>query len=112
MKNLIYQYWDGDLTPGCIAGTKSMKKYANRIGAKYLFEHSPRFVTNLGLYSPHYGSFKPVYDESFHVYDNVLFTDTDVFPVDDLEENVFDNFTADVGSCTEPDQPYLRSITA
>ena len=97
MKNLIYQYWDGNLFPGVIAGSETMKKYSDRIGSDYLFEHNPKFVTNLGRYSPHYGSFKPIYDESFHEYDNVLFTDTDVFPVDGLEESIFDDFDADMG---------------
>ena len=109
MKNLIYQYWDGNITPGCKAGVAAMKLYANSIGAEYLFEHNPRFVTNLGHYSPHYGSFKPIYDESFHVYDNVLFVDTDVFPVNKLTENIFTNFNVDVGICTEPFQPTHRA---
>ena len=109
MKNLIYQYWDGNLFPGVIAGSETMKKYSDRIGSDYLFEHNPKFVTNLGRYSPHYGSFKPIYDESFHEYDNVLFTDTDVFPVDGLEESIFDDFDADMGICTEPYQPKSRA---
>ena len=108
MRNLIYQYWDGNILPGVTAGSECMKEYAARIGAEYLFELNPRFVTNLGSYSPHYGSFKPIYTDSFHEYDNVLFTDTDVFPVDGLEENVFENFTAEMGICTEPFQPEQR----
>ena len=108
-KNLIYQYWDGNILPGVKAGSENMKKYAERIGADYLFELNPRFVTNLGGFSPHYGSFKPIYDESFHVYDNVLYADTDVFAVDGLEENIFDNFNVDMGICTEPFQPKQRS---
>ena len=112
MKNLIYQYWDGNITVGCRAGVENMKEYAKRIGAEYIFEENPKFVTNLGSYSPHYGAFKPVYDEKFHEYDNVLFADTDVFAVDGLEENIFENFNAEVGICTEPDQPKLRVKTA
>lgn len=108
VKNLIYKYWDGNLTVGCKAGSENMKQYANRIGADYLFEHNPRFVTNLGPYSPHYGAFKPVFNEKFHVYDNVLFADTDVFAVDGLTENIFENFNADIGICTEPLQPKIR----
>ncbi len=111
MKNLIYQYWDGKLFPGVLSGSTNMKKYADRIGAEYLFEHNPKFVTNLGRYSPHYGSFKPIYDESFHSYDNVLFTDTDVFPVDGLEESIFENFDSDMGICTEPYQPKSRAAS-
>ena len=112
MKNLIYQYWDGNITTGAKAGSENMKRYAGRIGAEYKFELNPRFVTNLGTYSPHYGSFKPIYDESFHEYDNILFTDTDVFSVEGLKENIFEGFTADIGICTEPYQPtYRASIT-
>ncbi len=110
--NLIYQYWDGDLLPGCHAGIENMRAYAGRIGVEYRFEHNPRFVTNLGRYSPHYGAFKPVYDESFHGYDNVLFADTDVFAVEGLTESIFDGFASDIGICTEPDQPVLRLKTA
>ena len=110
VKNLIYQYWDGNLTPGCQAGVDRMRQYASDIGAEYLFEHNPRFVTNLGRFSPHYGSFKPIYDETFHKYDHVLFTDTDVFAVGGLKESVFENFNADIGICTEPFQPKQKPI--
>ncbi|WP_372742586.1 hypothetical protein [Neptunomonas sp.] len=109
MKNLIYQYWDGELHCGVKAGSEAMRSYAERIGAEYLFEHNPRFVTNLGRYSPHYGSFKPIYTESFYQYDNVLFTDTDVFPVDELSESIFNGFDAEMGICTEPFQPKHRA---
>jgi len=108
-KNLIYQYWDGNILPGVTAGSTNMKKYAERIGADYLFEINPRFVTNLGGFSPHYGSFKPIYDESFHAYDNILYADTDVFTVEGLVENIFDNFDAEMGICTEPFQPVQRT---
>lgn len=86
-----------------------MRSYADRIGAEYLFEHNPMFVTNLGSYSPHYGSFKPIYDESFHKYDNVLFADTDVFAVYGLTEDIFEGFDSDMGICTEPFQPNQRA---
>jgi len=111
VKNLIYQYWDGNILVGGKAGVENMKIYAKRIGAEYLFEHNPKFVTNLGNYSPHYGSFKPIYTESFHKYDNVLFADTDIFAIDGLEENIFENFDADIGICTEPFQPKQRTIS-
>lgn len=108
VKNLIYQYWDGNLLPGVIAGSRCMEKYARSIGSEYLFEHNPKFVTDLGQYSPHYGSFKPIYTDAFHEYDNVLFADTDVFPIDGLMENIFEGFEADIGICTEPFQPLQR----
>jgi len=111
MKNLIYQYWDGELRPGCHAGIANMKAYAERIGAEYLFEHNPLFVTGFGRNSVFYGAYKPVYDESFHEYDNVLYADTDIFAVDGLTDSIFDGFTADIGICTEPHQPKLRVNT-
>ena len=108
MKNLIYQYWDGKILPGVKAGSENMKRYADRIGVEYLFEHNPRFVTNLGGYSPHYGSFKPIYNQYFHKYDNILFADTDVFAIENLEESIFEDFNVEIGICTEPFQPKQR----
>ncbi len=112
MKTIIYQYWDGVLTPGNAAGVEAMKRYAKDINADYLFELNPRFVTNLGAYSPHYGAFKPVYDKRFEEYDYVLFADTDVIPVENLKENIFEQFFNDpefeVGICEEWNQPEMR----
>ena len=109
MKNIIYQYWDGNILPGVRAGVENMKAYAKHIGAEYIFEENPKFVTNLGAYSPHYGAFKPIYTKKFHEYDNVLFADTDVFALEGLEENIFEGFTAELGICTEPLQPKQRA---
>ena len=111
-KNLIYQYWDGNVLIGVKAGVKNMKAYADRIGADYLFEDNPKYVKNLGSYSPHYGAFKPVFTPSFYEkYDNILFADTDVFAVDGLTESIFDGFDADLGICTEPFQPKARRVS-
>jgi len=89
-----------------------MRAYAERIGAEYLFEHNPRFVTRFGSRSHFYGTFKPIYDESFHEYDNVLYADTDVFAIDGLTESIFEGFDHDIGICQEADQPELRLKTA
>ena len=94
MKNIIYQYWDGNIFLGVLAGVENMKAYAKRLGADYIFEENPTFVTNPAAYSPHQGPFKPIYTDKSHEYDNVLFADTDVFAVDGLEENIFENFNA------------------
>jgi lipopolysaccharide biosynthesis glycosyltransferase len=85
-----------------------MRAYAGRIGADYRFETNPRFVTNLGSFSPHYGSFKPIYDDSFLAYDKVLYVDLDVFAVEGLGASIFDGFEAEIGICTEPFQPTSR----
>ena len=104
MNNLIYQYWDGDCSrPGVIAGVNAMKKYAERIGSDYIFESNPRYVRSLGYdfgsYTPHYGAFKPVF-ENWN-YDNILFADTDVFPVEGLTDNIFNESINDIGICRE-----------
>lgn len=108
MKNIIYQYWDGEINSGAKYGCKVMREYADRLGAEYLFELNPRFRTDLGAYSPHYGQFKVIYDDRFKEYNNILFVDTDVFPVDGLKANIFDGFDSDIGICTEPYQPKFR----
>ncbi len=63
---------------------------------------------NLGRYTPHYGQFKIVYDPFFEQYDSVLFLDSDIFPVDKLEENIFDVPVGHLGICTEDLQPDIR----
>lgn len=111
MKTLIYQYWDGKLLPGHHAVMKIMGEYAERIGSEYLFEDNPKWVTNLGNYSPHYGAFKPVIDSKFDEYDYIMVADVDLFPVDGLTESVFDVFAltgAHVGLCEETHQPEIR----
>lgn len=113
MKNLIYQYWDGDVNrPGVRAGVKAMKRYAERIGAHYIFEENPCYARSLGYnfgsYTPHYGAFKPVFEE--WKYDKILFADTDVFPVENLTENIFDQEIGDVGVCREQWQTLNKPI--
>ena len=90
MKNLIYQYWDGAVRNSVHAGVNAMKAYASRIGADYIFEDNPKYIHDrrFGNYSPHYGAFKPVFESPYNEYDNVLFADTDVFPVNGLKENI------------------------
>ena len=104
MKNLIYQYWDGDYSrSGVSAGVNAMKKYAARIGAEYIFEKNPCYARSLGYdfgsYTPHYGAFKPVFED--WKYDNILFADTDVFPVEGLTDNIFEEPIGDIGICRE-----------
>lgn len=104
MKTLIYQYWDGDCNrPGVRAGVDAMKKYAYAIGADYIFEKNPGYAKslgcNFGTYTPHYGAFKPILQE--WDYDKILFADTDVFPVEGLNENIFNLETLDIAICRE-----------
>ena len=113
MRNVIYQYWDGELTPGVKAGIAAMKKYAESIGAEYIFDDNPRWQTKLGKYSPHYGAFLPLFDDRFDDYDYILFVDTDVIPTDNCKENIFEQFydapEIEVGICEEWMQPQIRT---
>lgn len=112
MKNIIYQYWNGTIRKSARAGVENMKKYAQRIGADYRFDENPKYFKNLNASaSKYYDCFRPIYDEAFHEYDNVMFADTDVFAVQDLKENVFDALTGEIAMCTEPFQPKQRQIT-
>lgn len=116
MKTVIYQYWDGNVRPSVYAGVKNMKAYAERIGADYKFENNPNWLRSVkkmdfGSYSPHYGAFKPLFDSDWDKYDKILFADTDVFAVDRLQENIFDDFHSEIGICEEPFQPKQRTIT-
>ncbi len=112
MKHLIYQYYDGPVRPGTAASVKCMKEYAERIGADHLFEQDPYWIKkqgrNLGTYTPHYGQFKIVYDDYFNNYDSVLFLDSDIFPLANLKENIFEMPVKHLGICTEPHQPKIR----
>ena len=111
MKTAIYQYWDGPVCSGNDAGSFAMKIYAKKIGADYFYEDNPGFVTDLGKYSPHYGAFKPLFDTRFDDYDYILFADTDVWPVEHITENIFDQFVGtdtEIGICEEVEQPIFR----
>ena len=115
MKNLIYQFWDtmGEARtamPGVKSSWKSIKQYADRIGAKHLVEENPPHLHG-SQFALYYGSFNPIFREEFHEYDNVLFLDSDLYAVEGLEESIFDGFDADIGICTEPLQPMLRATT-
>lgn len=110
MKNVIYQYWDGNVRPSAQYGSDCMREYAERIGAEYVFDRNAQFGKKYGLgrVTPYYGCFKPVFDDKYLDYDNILFCDTDIFPVDGLEENVFESFTGELGMGQEPLQPQYR----
>jgi hypothetical protein len=113
--NVIYQFWDGNVRPSCRAGVENMKAYADFIGAEYVFEENPQWIKSIGLdfgnYSAHFGAFKPLWNKAYLKYDNILFCDTDVFAVDGIKQNIFEQFDADVGICEEPFQPPQRTIT-
>lgn len=111
MKELIYQYWDGPERPGNLAGIKATKAYADRVGAHHRYDHNVKFREDLGLYSPNFGKFKPIFDESLDEYDYITYMDCDVIPVDYCSESIFHYFAstgAEVGICEEWNAPVAR----
>tara|TARA_B110000495_G_C23028561_1_gene611801 strand:+ start:1015 stop:1839 length:825 start_codon:yes stop_codon:yes gene_type:complete len=111
MKNLIYQYWQGPLKPGVQSSTKLMKAYAEKIGAEYRFDHNIQIASKTCNVPIYYEPANPLVDSSFDKYDNVALIDIDVFPVENLEEDLFEAHNGkDIGICTEPLQPHFRSI--
>jgi len=111
MKNIIYQYWQGDLKPGVIYSTELMKKYADKIGAEYRFDHNIQIASKTVNVPIYYEPANPLVDPSFDEYDNVALVDIDVYPKDNLEENLFDQINdKDAAICSEPNQPYYRQI--
>jgi len=112
MKNLIYQVWAGELRPGCNYSSKLMKEYADRIGADYRLDIDPNIASKTvdanGMY---WEWLNPMLDDSFLEYDKVCVVDLDVFPVDGLEQNIFDEEIDLFGVCTEPFQGKYRAST-
>lgn len=110
MKNLIYQVWCGTLSEEAKASSKLMKQYADRIGAEYLLHMNPNISSRLvDSNGPYWEWLNPIVDDSFLKYDNVLVVDLDVFPVENLKQNIFEENFGDVGACTEPFQGKQRA---
>jgi hypothetical protein len=110
MKNLIYQYWLGNRPIGVNAGIDNMKSYAEQVGADYIFQTTnPRWAVDYCDIPEYYNAFEPIYNQTvFDQYDKILFVDTDVFAVDGLEENIFDQEIADIGICREKHKEITR----
>ena len=109
-KNIIYQYWQGDLKPGVVYSTRLMKEYADRIGAEYRFDHNIQIASKTVNVPIYYEPANPLVDPSFDEYDNVALVDVDVFPTEGLTDDMFMLDGEDACICTEPKQPYFRQI--
>lgn len=112
--NLIYQYWDGDLTPEVSAGVDAMAAYARRIDVEYRFEQNTHFLAKHYNYSTegfdqYFGALKPLLDPQFDDYSVIMFADVDIFPV--TSDNIFDTFTGEVGMVPEPFLNAMQPIT-
>lgn len=102
-KNLIYQYWLGNPGPAVQHGVANMKAYAERIGADYIFKTNPGWAQKYCDIPQYYNAFEPIWNDDYHEkYDKILFADTDVFTVEDLSENIFDEDVKEIGICDEP----------
>jgi hypothetical protein len=110
MKNLIYQCWYGRMRPGVLASKKNMEAYAKSIGAEYRFDHDIVQAGKICDCPIYYEWLNPLLDKTFWDYDNVAIVDVDIFAVEDLRENLFDDMEDyEVGICEEPLQPKLRT---
>ena len=116
-KNLIYQYWRGDPPPEAAASRKNISAWAERIGADYLFEDNPTFKNIPGgplsrpNYMNYYTAFRPVFDEEFDVYDNILFLDCDIVCVEGLDVNIFEQGYKGIGIVNEPHKEEMHQTT-
>lgn len=111
MKTLVYQYWIGKLEPCARAGKRAMEEYAKRIGSDYRFDDNPTFVSKLTDCASHMSALRPVFDQQFHKYDKVMYIDCDIFPVDGINENIFECDSGEMGVCEEVHQPKLRKAS-
>jgi len=113
MKTLIYQVWEGELRPACKYSEKLFRQYADRIGADYRLDINPNIASKYVSddNSKYFEWLNPIVDDSFLEYDKVCVVDLDVFPVDNLKENIFDEPIKNFGVCTEPFQGKYRQST-
>jgi len=101
MKNLIYQYWRGNLPPEAQASKKNISAWAEKIGAEHIFEINPKFDIPNPV-PTHYAAFRPVFYEEFDEYDNILFLDCDIFTVEGLDVDIFSQGYEGIGIVDEP----------
>ena len=92
--------------PGVFAGRDNMQAYAKLVGAEYRFDQDQKYM---GADAKFYDALRPVFDVHFHKYDRVLFLDLDVFAVDGLTANIFEEPVVGVGMCEEMGEAELRA---
>lgn len=94
---------------GVLASKAVMEAYAKRIGAEYRFDKDPNKASRRCDVPIYYEDLNPIFGDEFLEYDKVLSVDMDVFPIEGLQQSIFDEPIADVGICTEPFQPAYRA---
>lgn len=93
---------------GVVASRENIQAYAARIGAEYRYDENPNIAGKACDVPMYFEWLNPLLDRSFDGYDRIAVLDMDVYAVDGLSENIFDEPIADVGICTEPFQPTYR----
>lgn len=90
------------------ASMENMRRYAGP-RCEYRLDLNPNIASKLCDVAYYYEKLNPLLDDSFLAYDKVLVVDSDIYAVDGLTENIFDVPVADIGICTEPQQPEMRA---
>ena len=112
MKKLIYQVWAGEMRKGCLYSSRLMQKYADKVGAAYRLDIDPNIASKTvksdGMY---WEWLNPIIDDSFLKFDKVMVADLDIYPVEGLDEDIFDVEIDYFGMCTEPFQGKYRAST-
>lgn len=108
MRCLIYQFYNGDIPQGAKASKDNIGAYADRIGVDHVFFRNDNYTEPMGVDARYFDALRPVYDDSFNSYDRVLFLDMDIYAVDGLKENIFEQDVGHIGMCEEVDQPAER----
>lgn len=112
MKTAIYQCWSGNLRSGALYSKKLMNKYAAQVDADYIFERDPQWAHTHTKFDIYYDRFKVIYDPQFDSYDMILYADMDIYPQENVGENIFEEFkktNSDFGICEELFQPEQRA---
>lgn len=108
-KHCVFSYWlSRPVLPGAEAGAAAMAAYAKQVGADFRFARHDPFMDRYGVDPRWFDKLRPVFDPSFAQYEKVLTVDSDVFPVDGITANIFDEPVGDFGMVEEPDQPEFR----
>lgn len=107
--NCIYSYWlSKPVLPGAEYGAQCMSAYAKQVGADFRFDRHDPYMNRHGVDARWFDKLRPVFDPTFEQYEKFLVVDSDVFPVDGITANIFDEPVGDFGMVEEPDQPAFR----
>ena len=104
--NLIYQYWLGGLLPGVAASRDDFSAYAERVGSQFMFSLNDPYLSVSGVGAKYFDGLRPVWDEDFDRFENIVVADSDIFPIG--IESVFAEPVNGVGMCEESHQPAIR----